>query len=147
MSLPRSLTVIAVVLGGPACASTIGQASPESACQPAAPESVEPHLEYLRELMSAIDSASIEDRKAFDLEWAAASEVRWLTQGSVCAAAVTAVNQVAGIPGRVRRVWVYSLGNAYAVEDPSLQWTEPLGSGYPMYLFDRKWRSKPVLMM
>jgi hypothetical protein len=39
------------------------------------------------------------------------------------------------------------LGEAYAVEDPSLAWTEPLGSDYPMYLFDRTWSPKPVLMM
>ncbi|HET6781308.1 MAG TPA: hypothetical protein VFH67_04370 [bacterium] len=147
MSLSGFLTVIGIVLCGPACAPAIGQDPPESACHPAAPESVEPRLEYLRELISATDSASIADREAFELQWAAAGEVRWVTKASVCTAAVAAVNRVAGTPGRARRVWVYSMGQAYAVEDPSLGWTEPLGSAYPVYLFDRKWRSKPVLMM
>jgi hypothetical protein len=146
-SWPHGLPVIAALLLGPACASTLGQVDPESPCQPAAPESVQPHLDYLRELVSATDSASVSVREAFELKWAAASKVTWVTKPSVCAAAVDAVNRVAGTPGRVRQVWVYRLGEAYAVEDPSLQWGEPLGSSYPMYLFDRKWRSKPVLII
>jgi hypothetical protein len=143
----HSRAVVAALLCGTACAATISQTPPESACWPAAPESVEPHLAYLRELISGTDSASVQLREAFELRWAAADEVTWITKPSVCAAAVAAVNGVAGTPGRVRQVWVYTLGEAYAVEDPSLAWTEPVGSEYPIYLFDRKWKSKPVLMM
>jgi hypothetical protein len=143
----RSLAVVAGLLWGMACAATSTQTPPESACWPAAPESVEPHLAYLRDLISGTDSTSAQFREAFELQRASADEVQWVTKPSVCEAAVVAVNEVAGTPGRARRVWVYTLGEAYAVEDPSLAWTEPLGSEYPMYLFDQAWRSKPVLMM
>ncbi len=147
MPLARSVRLVAVALCSSACGSGGGQVAPESACQPAAPESVEPHLDYLRALVSAVDSGSVAAREAFELQWAPADEVRWVTKPSVCAAAVAAVNQVAATPGRARRVWVYSIGQAYAVEDPSLEWAENGGSEYPMYLFDRGWRSKPVIMM
>src|SRR5262245_8909734 len=147
MRLPTSARLVAVVLYSSACASKVGQAAPESACQPAAPESVEPSLDYLRALVSDGDSESVAAREAFELQWAPAHEVRWITKPSVCATAVAAVNEVAGTPGRARRVWVYSIGQAYAVEDPSLEWAGNDGADYPMYLFDRAWRSKPVLMM
>jgi hypothetical protein len=128
--LPRTqvLRLITVVLCGSACASTLSQAGPESACQPAAPESVAPHVDYLRTLISAGDSESVAGRKAFELPWAPAREVRWVTTPSLCAAAVVALNAVAGTPGRSRRVWVYQIGQAYAVEDSSLQWAEGRGS-------------------
>ena len=141
------LGILAALLCGTACAPSISQTAPTDACWPAAPESVKPHLEYLRDLVSATDSRSVQDREAFELQWTAADEVAWITKPSVCAAAVAAVNEVAGTPGQVRQVWVYKLGHAYAVEDPSLAWTAPLGSDYPIYLFDQEWKSKPVLML
>jgi hypothetical protein len=142
--LLRPVTLLVCSTG---CASAVSGDRAASACSPASEASVAPRLEYLRTLASDSDSVYVVGRKAFELERVLARKVAWITTPSVCAAAVAAVNQLTGTPGRVRQVWVYSLGQAYAVEDPSLGWTEPTGSPYPIYLFDRNWRSKPVLML
>ena len=84
------------------------------------------HLEYLRSLVVETDTVALEMRAAFQLQATTSNKVTLVTRASTCASAAAALNAVAGTPGTVRQVWVYSLGNNYAVEDPTIP-VEPLG--------------------
>jgi hypothetical protein len=90
------------------------------------------------------DSVAVNFRTALQLQATNANKVSFVTEGSTCASAATALNTVRGEPGVVRQVWVYALGNNFAVEDPSI----PIHSAgtYPIYFFSNNWAAKPILM-
>jgi hypothetical protein len=115
----------------------------EAACWPADSIGMAAHIDYFRSIVADTDSVAVATREAFELEHVRASEVRLIDDGAICRSAVLAVNEVAGTHGRARQVSVYSLGSAYAVEDPRLELDE---GEYPFYLFDRRWRPKTVMM-
>jgi len=138
--LTRALLLATVLAFG-----ALRPAAAQSACWPADSIGVSAHLDYLRSIVVDTDSVAVETRAAFRLDAVRASDVRLVQDAAVCTAAVQAVNVVAGTPGRTRQVLVYSLGPAYAVEDPHLE-LAPESPEYPFYLFDRRWSPKPVLM-
>jgi len=138
------MSILVLSLGG--CAQATQRVSDgTSGCWPSDSVSVAPHLEYLSGLVTGEDSTSVAFRTAFELPKVSPREVTLVTQPSTCAAAASAVNQVAGTVGWPRQVLVYSLGSAYAVEDPSYR-PEGVGAEYPFWFFDRRWTAKSVLM-
>ena len=90
------------------------------------------------------DSIAVAFRTAFQLQATTANKVALVTKTSTCASAATALNAVRNTPGVTRQVWVYTLGNNYAVEDPTIP--VPAMGEYPIYFFSNTWVSKPVLM-
>ncbi len=140
----RFSAIVTLGLGNVACSPAVSHAQAGSGCR--APDSVKvpAHLEYLTSIVVGTDSVALETRAAFQLQATTSNKVALVTRNSTCASAAAALNTVAGTPGVVRQVWVYTLGNNYAVEDPTIP-IEPLGE-YPIYLFDRNWNPKPVLM-
>ena len=131
------LSVLELLSGKPAGA--------QSSCWDADSIGMSAHIDYLRSIVADTDSVAVEARAAFQLEPVRAAEVRLVQDVATCRSAVQAVNSVAGTPGLARQVLVYSLGSAYAVEDPHLS-LRPEGGEYPFYLFDRRWNAKKVLM-
>jgi hypothetical protein len=102
------------------------------------------HLSILKRLVSSTDSTSATIRDSLTLQAVAANKVTLVTKASTCATGANALNSVAGTPGLIRQVWVYALGSNFAVEDPGMTLQE--GEEYPIYLFDSRWKAKPVLM-
>jgi hypothetical protein len=107
-------------------------------------EKVPAHIDYLKRVVADTDSVSRAVRDSLRLPATSPSKVSLVTRTSTCTSAVAALNSVAGTPGAVRQVWVDALGSNYAVEDPSIS-SETAG-GLPFYLFDSKWKPKPILM-
>jgi hypothetical protein len=146
LQLSSSLLTSLLVVSLSGCAQATQRVSDgASSCWPSDSVGVAAHLDYLTGLVTGEDSSSVAFRKAFDLLKLSPREVTLVTHPSTCAAAASAVNHVAGTVGRPRQVWVYSLGSAYAVEDPSYI-PEGVGAGYPFWFFDRRWTPMSVLM-
>jgi hypothetical protein len=114
-----------------------------SGCRPADTDRVPTHLAYFKAKLANTDSAAIKFRNMFLLDAVAANKVTLVTKSTTCVSGATAVNTVRGEPGTNRQVWVYALGNNFAVEDPEIP-TPPLGE-YPIYFFDKNWVLKSVL--
>jgi hypothetical protein len=122
-----------------------GAAQGSAGCAPVDSVTIDVHRDYLLALAVDGDSLAIAGREAFELERADSSMVVFVSDSALCLAAAAAVNVPAGTPGRSRLVWVYRLGDAFAVEDPSLR-GNPEVYEYPFYLFDSRWKPKPILM-
>jgi len=133
-----------LLLGGCAWNAPVLVAQGASGCRPADTEKVPAHLDYLMRVVADTDSVSRAVRDSLRLPATSPSKVSLVTRASTCTSAVGALNVVIGTPGMVRQVWVYALGSNYAVEDPSIT-SDPAG-GRPFYLFDSKWKPKPILM-
>jgi hypothetical protein len=74
---------------------------------------------------------------------AALNKASLVTKQATCVAAVNALNALRQEPGVVRQVWVYALGNNYAVEDPAI--VIPPGVYRPIYLFSGNFAYKRTL--
>lgn len=135
-----------ICLGLLGCAPAIAQ--PTAVCRPADIDVVPARLDYFRRVLSDTTTehaaAFAATREAFELSPAASSSVRLVADESLCRAALAALNRVREEPGTHRRLWVYSLGPAFAVEDPDLD--IPPGDYRPLYLFDRSWRYKMTMV-
>lgn len=107
-------------------------AAQASGCRPADTLYVPRRLSYFRDLLTTTDPARVAVRDSLKLASASASKINLVTKTSTCTSAVTALNTQRQEAGKVRQVWVYSLGNNYAVEDPTDQ--SP-GQNRLIYLF------------
>ena len=139
---PARPLVFALFLAG--CASNVPLllAQRGSGCRPADSQVVPAHLSYLTLVVSETDSVSQVVRDSLWLPLTSPSKVRLVTRATTCTSAVSALNALVGTPGQVRQVWVYALDRNYAVEDPTL--VDPAGKAF--YLFDSKWKPKPILI-
>ena len=138
----RAGRVLAALLS---LACNVAAAQGSSGCRPPDTVSVPTHLQYLTRFLVCTDSLAVGFRDAFKLQPTTANKIALVTKNATCLAAASALNAIAGTPTAVRQVWVYTLGNNYAVEDPSIA-DEPDPGEYPIHFFDRQWRPKPVLM-
>lgn len=94
-------------------------ATAQSACLPADSISTA-RLQWLDSLATRVDSEYVANRQWLNIPKTTSAQVTPITTTNTCASARTAVNTIAGTPGRVARVYLYKLGTRYAVEDPSL---------------------------
>jgi hypothetical protein len=111
-------TVSALVIALIAPASVVAQSS---GCRPADTMTVPKRLAYFRSLLTTTNPARIAVRDSLGLSAASASKINLVTKASTCVSAVNALNAQRQETGKVRQVWVYTLGNNYAVEDPADQ--------------------------
>jgi hypothetical protein len=70
-----------------------------------------------------------------------ASRATLVTRPSICAAAAEALNALFEEPGVRRQVWVYQLGDDYAVEDPDAG--DERGT---LFVFDRRFAYRRTLV-
>ena len=138
------ILIALLLLGGCAWNAPVLVAQGASGCRPADTTKVPTHLRYLKRVVADTDSVSRAVRDSLRLPATSPSKVSLVTRTSTCMSAVGALNTVAGTPGVVRQVWVYALGSNFAVEDPSI--SSALAGGLPFYLFDSKWKPKPILI-
>jgi hypothetical protein len=120
----RALGATAVVLGA-ACGANVAAQSMASGCRPDDGDRAPQRIAWLKLLVSSSDTAWVSTRAALSVSSGAANKVALVTKTSTCQAATTALNQVRQEPNTVRQVWVYSLPNGYAVDDPGLAVTFP----------------------
>jgi hypothetical protein len=76
-------------------------------------------MAYLRELISSSNPDRVEMRRQIGLVAASPDAVRSVDDARACQRAVAAVNTRHETPGLERSIWVFHLGDAYAVEDPT----------------------------
>ena len=138
---PGALVVLAVMLG--ACAPLPANAQSGSGCRAADTVVVPEHLTYFKDLLSTNDPARAAVRDSLGLAKTAVSKISLVTTTATCTSAVTALNTRRGEPNTVRQVWVYKLGNDFAVEDPAL--TVPASEYRPIYLFSGSFVYKRTL--
>jgi hypothetical protein len=138
------LLAATLCLGGCGWTASTLNAQGTSGCLPADTVRVPAHLDYLKRVVTDTDSVSRAVRDSLGLQATTAGKVSLVTKASTCTSAVAALNAVAGTSGAVRHVWVYALGSNFAVEDPTIS-SETAG-GLPFYLFDSKWKPKPILI-
>jgi hypothetical protein len=103
-----------------------------SGCRAADTKIVPRRLAYFRGLLTTTAPVRVAIRDTFGLSAVSASKINLVTKASTCVAAVNAMNAISQSVGKVRQVWVYTLGTNYAVEDPADQ--EP-GQYRLIYLF------------
>ena len=103
-----------------------------SGCRPADTVAVPRRLSYFRDLLTTTDPARVAVRDSLGLSATNVNKINLVTKNSTCVNAVNAMNTQRQQSGKVRQVWVYTLGNNYAVEDPADQ--EP-GQYRLIYLF------------
>jgi hypothetical protein len=99
-----------------------------------------------RELVSSGESDHVQTRETTKLRRAPAAVVKLLNDPAVCQRAAEALNRVRGEPGQVRELWVFDVGDGYAVDDPSLDVTDVDYSDRVMYFFDRDWHYTVTLV-
>lgn len=121
------------VLGATYCAPATHAPPTYTGCNATEPDRVEDRLMYFRELVSSDDTGRAAMRRALGVPAAEASQVTLITRRSVCLAVIEALNAHLNEPGRSRNAWVYSLGSAYAVEDPG---KDQRGMDIGIFLFD-----------
>jgi hypothetical protein len=124
----------------PSAASTPTQTT--SGCRPADTRYVPRRLSYFHDLLTTTDPARVPVRDSLQLAGVKASQIKLVTTTSICTRAVSALNAQRQEPGKVRQVWVYTLGSNYAVEDPADQ--EP-GQDRLIYLFSNSHVDKSTL--
>ena len=101
------------------------------------------HLNYFKQLLTTTNPARVAVRDSLTLAAAALNKASLVTKQATCVAAVNALNALRQEPGVVRQVWVYALGNNYAVEDPAI--VIPPGVYRPIYLFSGNFAYKRTL--
>jgi hypothetical protein len=102
------------------------------------------HLTYFRDLLTTTDPARAAVRDSLGLTKTTASKVNLVTKAATCTSAVTALNAQRREPNTVRQVWVCTLGNDFAVEDPAL--VVAPGEYRPIYLFSSKFVPQRTLV-
>lgn len=115
-----------------------GTGSAQSNCRAADPLSARTVTDF-KNLLSSSDSFDVRIRTSLGIAGTAASKVSYVTTASTCNSAASALNVYSATPGRARSVYVWKLGNFYAVEDPSDQ--NP-GSYRALVLYTSKWAFK-----
>lgn len=92
-------------------------------CRPADSVKVPAHLAYLKSLVVDTDSVAVPRARHFSLQATTATKVSLVTKNSTCTSAAAALNAIAGTPGTVRQVWVYTLGSNHAVGIQPSPWS------------------------
>ena len=119
-------------------------ASANSGCRPPDSFFVQARLDYFRMLLTSTDSALVAARESYGLSVVGANRINLVTNMSTCLSAANALNTQRGEAGTSRLVWVYALGNDYAVVDPDIP---PVpGESDPIYLFSHNWTYKVTLV-
>ncbi len=89
-----------------------------------------------KNLLSSADSFDVRIRSSLGIAGTNANKVSYVTTASVCNSAGSALNAYSATPGQARRVYVWKLGNFYAVEDPADQ---NAGSYRALVLYTSQW--------
>ncbi len=116
-----------------------------SACRTADPIVVPSRLAYLKRLMSSPDSVYKLARDSVGLVSQNAAKVKLETKTAACQNGVNALNILLESPGAVRQIWLFGLGNGYAIHDPSIP--PEAGEPDPLYIFDSQFSYKSTLMV
>ncbi len=119
-------------------------ASATSGCRPPDSFFVQARLDYFRTLLTSSDSAHVAARASFDLSAVSANKVNLVTKQTTCVSAANALNTQRGEAGTSRLVWVYALGNDYAVVDPDIPGAPEEST--PIYLFTHNWTYKMTMV-
>lgn len=112
-----------------------GSSSAQSSCRPADSLSARTVRDF-KSMLSSTDSFQVRIRTSLGIAGTAASKVSYNTTASICNSAASALNTYSGTPGQARNVYVWKIGNFYAVEDPADQ--NP-GSYRALVLYTSKW--------
>jgi hypothetical protein len=99
-------------------------------CRAADQERVPHMLGYFKELLSTTDSTERAVRDSLGLSATPPAKIKFVTKRTVCVQAAKALNALLGQPGVGRNLWVYQLGDNYAVEDPDIP-----GRRYELFVF------------
>jgi hypothetical protein len=109
-------------MGALICAPALLKAQGSSACLPSDTLTVS-RLQDLVELLTATDSVHRMLRDSLGLAQTSAANVRLETKKQICTRARQAIDSAAVALGHVppnnRRVYLYQLGNAWGIEDPT----------------------------
>ena len=114
-----------------------------SGCRPPDSFFVQARFDYFRILLTSTDSAQVAARDSLGLSKVSANKVNLVTKQTTCVNAVNALNTLLGESGTNRLVWVYALGNDYAVVDPELV---PPPKNTPIHIFTRNWTYKVTIV-
>jgi hypothetical protein len=90
-----------------------------------------------KNMLSSTDSFQVRLRTSLGIAGTAANKVSYNTTASICNSAASALNTRSGTPGRARNVYVWKIGNFYAVEDPADQ--SPAFSYRGLILYTSQW--------
>lgn len=116
-----------------------------SACRAADTIIVPVRLVYLKDFMSSSDPEYSLARDSVGLASQSAAKVKLVTKSTVCQDGVNALNILLETPGAVREIWLFALGNGYAIHDPSIP---PVpGEPAPLYIFNSQFSYKSTLMV
>jgi hypothetical protein len=114
-----------------------------SGCLSADTVIVPTRLAYLKGLMSRSEADYSQVRDSLGLSRQNAEEVRLETDRSRCRSAVTALNAVLNTPGRDREIWLFALGDGWAVVDPDIPPVS--GQSDPLFIFGIRFDYKATL--
>ena len=109
-----------------------------SSCRPADSLSART-TSQLKDYVTSSDSFTVRLRNGLGITGTSANKISYNTNSKTCAAAVTALNTHSGTPGRARTVYVWTVGNNFALEDPT---DEDPGSYRAVFFFSSKWLFK-----
>jgi len=112
-----------------------GRSSAQNSCRAADSLSARTVTDF-KSLLSSADSFDIRIKASLGIAGTSANKVSYVTTASVCNSAASALNAYSATPGQARSVYVWKLGNFYAVEDPADQ--NP-GSYRALVLYTSQW--------
>jgi len=110
----------------------------QGTCRPADALSARTVTDF-KSLLSSSDSFDARIRTSLGIAGTGVNKVSYVTTANTCKSAAAALNVYSATPGRARSVYVWELGNFYAVEDPADQ--EP-GSYRALVLYTSTWAFK-----
>ena len=140
MPVAAALFAVAFVLVARSPASEV-----PSACRPPDTVIVPRRLTYLKDLMSQSDLVYKQPRDSLGFASQNASKVKLETTSAKCQSGVTALNTLLQTPGQAREIWLFALGNGWAIVDPTI----PSISGQPdpLYFFGTQFNYKATLFV
>ena len=139
--VPRSSQIavaLLLVAGRPAPGVSFPCRAPDTVIVPS-------RLAYLKELMSQSDSGYKEPRDSLGFSSQNANKVKLETNVAKCQSGVNALNAILETPGQTRAIWLFALGNGWAIVDPDIP---PVpGQPDPLFFFGTEFNYKGTLFV
>ena len=116
-----------------------------SACRPSDTVIVPHRLAYLKDLMSQSDLVYKQTRDSLGFASQNPDRVKLETTVGKCQSGVNALNAIYQTPGQAREIWLFALGNGWAIVDPAIP---PVpGQPEPLFFFGTQFNYKGTLFV